>query len=158
VHNTFGTLWQAIGEMKRARQAYERAVELDPGAAYALNNLCYVQTLEGHSGEAVSSCTAALVAEPRLTAARHNLALARAVNGDVEGARREFAKLGDDGQVLYNVGIVHLAQRRFEAAARAFTEAYRVKPSLRLARARAAQAEALTHGETAGERQDGRND
>jgi tetratricopeptide (TPR) repeat protein len=38
-HNTLGTLLEAMGRFGQARQAYQRALALDPDAAYAVANL-----------------------------------------------------------------------------------------------------------------------
>ena len=46
-HNTLGTILAALGRETDARKAYERALQLDPRAAYVLNNLCYLSFLEG---------------------------------------------------------------------------------------------------------------
>src|SRR5207237_2028678 len=41
-HNTLGTLLAMLGQRVEARGEYDRALALDPGASYALNNLCYL--------------------------------------------------------------------------------------------------------------------
>jgi Flp pilus assembly protein TadD len=53
VHNTLGTILHALGRHEQARARFERALQIDPTAAYALNNLCYTWTLEGQVREAV---------------------------------------------------------------------------------------------------------
>ena len=73
-HNTLGTVLAALGHRGEARREYERAVELDPRAAYALNNLCYLSFLEGDALRALAECRAALAIDPELTAARETLA------------------------------------------------------------------------------------
>ena len=45
--NTLGTVLGAMGAVADSRRAYERALALDPRAAYVLNNLCYLSFLEG---------------------------------------------------------------------------------------------------------------
>ena len=45
-HNTWGTVLTATGHRTDARREYERAVSLDPDAAYAWSNLCYLSFLE----------------------------------------------------------------------------------------------------------------
>jgi tetratricopeptide (TPR) repeat protein len=73
-HNTLGTVLAALGHHREARQEYERAVQLDPRAAYPLNNLCYLSFLAGEVSRAVNECKAALVLDPALKAARETLA------------------------------------------------------------------------------------
>lgn len=73
-HNTLGTLLAAIDHVREARRAYERALQIDPRAAYALNNLCYLSYLEGDTSRARAECQAALAVDPALIAARETLA------------------------------------------------------------------------------------
>jgi tetratricopeptide (TPR) repeat protein len=78
-HNTVGTLLTALGRTAEARKAYERALALDPDAAYVLSNLCYVSVLDGLPDEALAECRAALALDPDLRAARANALRARAL-------------------------------------------------------------------------------
>ena len=41
-HNTWGTLLAAAGEQVEARRQFEQALALDPGATFAVANLCYL--------------------------------------------------------------------------------------------------------------------
>ena len=58
--NTLGTILQALGNRALAHDEYVRALEIDPSAAYALNNLCYGYTLEGETSKAIAACEQAL--------------------------------------------------------------------------------------------------
>jgi Flp pilus assembly protein TadD len=138
--NTLGTVLQALGRRTDARLQYEHALRLDPSAAYALNNLCYAWILERRSDNAVSACREALALQPTLSAARNNLGLAHAAAGDLGEARAAFDETGQPAQALYNIGIVHLAQRRFSAAIRSFEAASAAKPLFVTAGRRAQQA------------------
>jgi Flp pilus assembly protein TadD len=146
MHNTLGTVLQALGRRSLARGEYERALELDATAAYALNNLCYGWVLEGRVGKAIAACEAALRIEPGLTAARNNLGLAHAVAGDARAASAAFAAAGDHATERYNTGIVRLADRDYNAAIAAFESAYAARPTLAEAAARAQQARAAKAG------------
>jgi len=137
VHNTLGTILQFLGKGRDARLRFTRSLALDPGAAYARNNLCYSWLMEGATGAASAECGAALDLDPVLRAARNNLALARAIDGDLGGAAEIFGVAGGEAAAQYNLGIVYLAQRRYSAAADAFDRAGALQPSLTLARARA---------------------
>ena len=88
-----GRSWTRWGDSADARRAYERALSLDPTAAWALNNLCYVEFRLGRLNEARSRCEAALQLAPNLTAAHNNLALAHAAAGDLVGPARSFSRL-----------------------------------------------------------------
>jgi tetratricopeptide (TPR) repeat protein len=74
-HNTWGTVLAATGYSDDARRQYQRAVELDAGAAYAWNNLCYLSFLNGDNDRAAGECRTALSVDPGLTAALGTLAL-----------------------------------------------------------------------------------
>lgn len=140
VHNTLGTVFQALGRRKEAREQYERALQLDPSAAYALNNLCYEWLLERQPGKAIAACEAALQLAPHLAAARNNLGLAYAATGALDLARDAFDGVGDRATALYNIGIVYMAKRQYRDAVSAFMEAQRARPSWQMAADRADQA------------------
>ena len=48
--NTLGTLFDALGQPAEARQAFIRALTLDPRAGWVLNNLCFVELRMRPSG------------------------------------------------------------------------------------------------------------
>jgi tetratricopeptide (TPR) repeat protein len=137
--NTFGTIMQALGRYADARASYELASWLDPQAAYAVNNLCYLSFVNGGIDAAIETCTAALALDPSLAAARNNLALAYAAAGRMDLARLQFLDAGDRASGLYNTGIAYLAAGDDRSALSAFDAASRARPSLNLARERARQ-------------------
>ena len=143
VHNTLGTLLAALGQRTEARRAYEQAVALDAGAAYALNNLCYLSFLDGELLKAAGECRAALTIDPALTAARNNLALADAAEGRDDSARRGFLAAGGAAAAFYNMGIVQLAGRNYANAAKEFEAARDERPNWAAPRDRARQARRL---------------
>ena len=55
-HNTLGTVLFALGQRTEARKRFELAVGLDPGAPWALQNLCTAYQAEGRTREAISTC------------------------------------------------------------------------------------------------------
>ena len=121
--NTYGTLMQALGRNADAKVAYELASTLDPGAAYAVNNLCYVSFLDGRVDAAIEACTKAVRMDPSLAAAKNNLALAYAAAGRPDLARTHFLDAGDPASGFYNTGIVYLAARDYRSALAAFDAA-----------------------------------
>ena len=137
--NTYGTIMQALGRDEDARAAYEAASRLDPQAAYAVNNLCYLAFLRGELDSAIEICTRALTIDSSLTAARNNLALAFAAAGRDDLARTQFVDAGDRASGLYNMGIAYLAAGDVGGALNAFDEASKARPAFQLARKRAAQ-------------------
>lgn len=72
-HNTLGTVLFALGNLAAARTQFGEARDLDPHAAYALNNLCYVSFVQGDHVQARAECTAALQTMPTLDAAKQTL-------------------------------------------------------------------------------------
>jgi Flp pilus assembly protein TadD len=128
VHNTLGTILQALGRRAEARAAYEKALALDATAAYALTNLCYGWALEGEADKAANACREALRLQPEMEAARNNLAVAYEVSGDSTAALDVLAESGDAARTQYNAGILHLAARRFPEALKAFDQAMVLRP------------------------------
>jgi Flp pilus assembly protein TadD len=140
VRNTLGTVLQALGRRKEAREQYEHVLRLEPAAAYALNNLCYGWILDRAPHKAEAACRAALKIDPALAAARNNLGLALAARGQLDAAREAFTDAGDRGTGLFNIGIVHMARHKYADAVSAFAAAQQARPSLRMAAVRAKQA------------------
>lgn len=142
-HNTLGTILQNLGQGALARTQFETAAALEPTGGYARNNLCYSWLLEGQARAAIAACERAIELSPELETPHNNLGLAYAVDGNLTAALAEFDKAGDEAAAEYNLGIVYMARRRFADATRAFSRAASLRPSLRLARDRAAQASRL---------------
>jgi Flp pilus assembly protein TadD len=87
-HNTLGTIYEALGMPEAAEQEFRTAFSLDPRAAYALNNLCYVLVRQGSFERAADACRQAVALDPALDPARLNLAAAerlRAATPPAEG-------------------------------------------------------------------------
>ena len=85
VHNTLGTVLQALGPRRRAERS-SNALR-STRAAYALNNLCYAWTLEGTPRERSSRVPAALQLSPIWSRRATTSRLAYAAAGDLEDAR-----------------------------------------------------------------------
>jgi tetratricopeptide (TPR) repeat protein len=137
--NTLGTLFEAAGNPLAARVWYERAVSLSPAAGYALSNLCYLSVMRADA-DAVAACERAVAAAPDSTAARNNLALARAAGDDYDAARAEFTATLDAAAAHYNMGIVYMARREYAKATVEFSTALRLNPGMLHAADRAHQA------------------
>lgn len=142
-HNTLGTLLLNLRQPDAARVEFERALALEPNAAFALNNLCYAILLQGRRQAAIDTCRDAVRANPSLTAAHNNLGLAYAAAGDLPAAAHEFSLAGDAAGTQYNLGVALMATQQFAAAASAFDQASALRPDLALPRQRAVQARAL---------------
>jgi Flp pilus assembly protein TadD len=138
--NTLGTVLQALDQRQDARRAYQRAFSVDPSAAYALNNLCYLSLLDGKINDAVRECRQAIQIQPSFLAATNNLALAYAASGQSALAETLLLTASDSAVAHYNVGIVRMARRQYVSAAQAFDRARALKPTWRAANERARQA------------------
>lgn len=55
-HNTLGTLLFKVGQRDAARERFEEAARLDPGAAYAFDNLCRLSMAAGNTRDAIGQC------------------------------------------------------------------------------------------------------
>jgi tetratricopeptide (TPR) repeat protein len=139
IHNTLGTVLEALGQPANARQAYEHAVALDSRATFALNNLCVLEIDAGHGAAAAPYCERALAIDSTFAAARNNLALVEARSGDVAGAEQRL-RGAMDAVSIYNVGVIRWSEGRYAEAAAAFGQAAAVQPSLAIARQRLVQA------------------
>jgi tetratricopeptide (TPR) repeat protein len=124
--NTLGTVLQALGYAEEAKQWYGRALALDPQAWYALNNLCYAAIMTREL--AIDMCRAAVTAAPDAKAPRHNLALAHAAAGDLEGAKKWFRRAGDTAEAHYNYGVTLMGRREYTDAAQEFRKALELDP------------------------------
>jgi protein O-GlcNAc transferase len=152
-HNTFGTLLQGLGRGADARRAFEHAAALDPQAAFAWANLCYLSFQSGDIESALASCRRAIALDPGFKAAHNNLGLVHAADGDLASAAREFSIAAGDSGRQYNLGIVFSASRRYSEAATAFEAAQALRPGwaraaerARQSRRRAQQSESLSTG------------
>ena len=143
-HNTLGTILAALGQRQQARRAFEFALKLDAGAAFALNNLCYLELQDGDGRGAQETCTRALAVDATLAVAQTNLALAYALQGEMSKAEARLLDHADTATGLYNVGVLRMSINQFGEAATAFDQAASTRPSLAEAARRAVHARAKT--------------
>ena len=137
--NTLGTVFQALGKFDDAKRWYWRAVALDAGAWYALNNLCYAEIMT-RQPYAIAMCEKAVAAAPDSAIARNNMALAHAASGDLDGARTWFRRATNTASADYNYGIVMMSEHKYRDAQEAFRSALLADPDSTLAARRARQA------------------
>ena len=137
--NTVGTLLEAEGDIRQARQWYELALRLDFNASYALNNLCYSAVMLAQP-DAIAECWRAMVAAPTSRVVRNNLGLAYAAAGDLVKATALFDAPLDSAYAQYNLGIVYMGTRQYDKALAAFIAAMQLDPQFDRAAERAKQA------------------
>ena len=75
--NTLGTLLHRLGRFPEAAARYSKAAQLDPSAAYPLNNLCALALERGDVTAALNFCREALALEPGMDPAARNFETAR---------------------------------------------------------------------------------
>ena len=142
--NTLGTVFEAAGNLPEARRWYGRALEAQPKAWFALNNVCHAETMLGLT-TAKDACQRSLAAAPSSRVARHNLALAQAAAGEFAQARQSFSSSDTPATAAYNMGIVFMATRQFDRAVAELTTASAAAPTSTQIRARLAQASSAQH-------------
>jgi Flp pilus assembly protein TadD len=71
-HNTLGTVLHALGQRTGAREQFEKAAALEPGASWALQNLCLAYQAEGRTKEAITACRRADAAKRQAPAAKES--------------------------------------------------------------------------------------
>lgn len=116
--NALGRIHDGRGEFDEARQAYERALAVQPGSAVLLNNLGFSRLMAGDPAEAARVLTEAAGRDGSPDRVRTNLRMALAWQGDYVAA---FAGVrpAELPEVLNNVGFIAL-QRGDLAAAKAY--------------------------------------
>ena len=143
VHNTLGTLLLKLGDLDAAREQFEQARNLAPGAAYPVNNLCYVELRRENSVDAIPLCREAAAMDPRSHTVRNNLAVALAVSGDLEGAVIAFESGTSPAIAAYNQGMVLVAAGQLDRARTAFGLAREADPAFAPALMRLKQLSAM---------------
>jgi tetratricopeptide (TPR) repeat protein len=145
--NTLGTILQALGKDDAAERAYVDALVLDAGAAYALNNLCYLSLKHGVLTRALEECQIALLADPTLKTARYNLADVYTARGEPALAKEQRDIAADPVMDSYNAGLHLLNRRSYAEAGAAFFRACRARPSFVSACSKAEDARVLAEAE-----------
>ena len=143
VHNTLGTFLHAVGWEREARQAFSRALRLDPRASYAMSNLCYLEAL-ARTDAAFPMCRAAVGLDSQSGTAWNNLALAYASHGLWDAAERQFRMSSNPAGIHYNMGVIYLAGGRYQKALESFEAAQAQRPGRAMDRQRVEEARALT--------------
>ncbi|NNJ28062.1 tetratricopeptide repeat protein [Alienimonas chondri] len=111
------------GELKAAEDAYRKAVDAAPADARPLLALARFQADRGRWGE--SAATYGLAAErsnetKQRRTARHGMAVAMAMGGDIEGSRPHFVASMGEAVAHYNVGEMYRRSGNRDAALREF--------------------------------------
>jgi len=104
VFNALGIVHDRRGEWQAAGEAYARAAELAPYEASVWSNRGYSLMLQRHAAEAVPLLERAAALDPNNAAIRRNLALATAMTGVYDDARRAGETSAEYARRLNNLG------------------------------------------------------
>ena len=125
-YNNIGNVYAEKRLLDEAIQAYEQAVELDPGYGEAWSNLGLTAQRSGRSGLAARALGHAADLAPGNAEAHYNLGVALETEGRtsqaVEAYRRVLELQPDRLEALLNLGNLYWGQGRREAAARAYRQ------------------------------------
>jgi len=131
-HLRLGVAYRKLGRLDAAGAHVERALELQPRNAPALNNLGNIRKLRGDTRGAEAMYAQALAILPSYPEAMINLATV--YNGDgkhheaLQLLQRAEAVAGRRPELLNNIGTTYLATGDFEAAVASFEEALEQRP------------------------------
>jgi Flp pilus assembly protein TadD len=147
--NNLGNAALRAGDLPRAREAFERAIALDPLDAEALSNLGVLELDMGRREAAVGWLERALEGDPGHARTHYNLGRAYALGGDVDAAlvhvERAVALAPKRSEMWNGVGAVRAQREEWPLAVEAFERAVALAPNdpeprgnLAVARAQAA--------------------
>ena len=115
-------------DLQAAVSAFLEALTLTPENPSLHSTLGSVFLKLGNSGEARGYLEEAVALDPALIEARNNLAEALARLGDYDGALHEFAAANPPAAAFNKLGLVYLADRKWEKARNAFKQALAQDP------------------------------
>lgn len=100
--------------------AYEQAVQINPKAPIAHNNICAAFNSQGRYADAIESCEKALKAEPNFELAKNNLQFARekftAFRKELMAKKPEMIKNAKTSEDHLNIGMQLFLARDLETA------------------------------------------
>lgn len=125
-----GIAYKAKGELPKAVAEYERALELTPQYAEALNNLGNIRKDQKMYDEAIAHLELSIKVFPGNPKTHNNLGTVYAMKGDVNKAVLYFAKAVHLQPTYFearrNLGVAYRQQGRFAAAERELSAAVRM--------------------------------
>jgi Flp pilus assembly protein TadD len=152
-----GIAYKAKGELAKAAAEYERALELTPQYAEALNNLGNIRKDQKKYDEAIAHLESSIKVFPGNPKTHNNLGTVYAMKGDVNKAELYFAKAVHLQPTYFearqNLGIAYMQQGRLDVAEKELSEALKMAmggmayEKQRLAAAKAALSTAKTPAE-----------
>ena len=130
--NSLGLLYEQEGKLDQAREAYEKALRLNPDYADSHNNLGAMRLKAGEIDKAIDSYRTAGRLAPWSADVQSNLGHALLEKGLHAEAVRAFRKAHEIDvevpQPLVNLGNAYLQMKRFQEAVSAYGKALRMRP------------------------------
>ncbi len=143
-HSLLAVAFDRKGLHERARESYERAIDLNERDAQSLNNLGYSLYLNGNYRAAVDRLKRAAKLAPTDQRIFNNLALAQCRLGKYDDAFKSFARAGGEFDGRMNVATLLERAGRDEEAIRYYEQARRLQPDATSALSRLADLYART--------------
>lgn len=128
-HSLLAVAYDRKGLRERAKDSYERAVDVNEADPQALNNLGYSLYVSGNYRAAVERLKRAARLAPADARILNNLALVQTRLGKYDDAYKNFARAGGEYQGRMNVAALLERVGREEKAAEHYEAARRLQPS-----------------------------
>jgi tetratricopeptide (TPR) repeat protein len=136
-YTNMGKEYEEQGDLIRAMEYYQMALEEDPACIAAVFNVGVVHTMQGQPEKAASQFRRAIQLDPSFGPAHKALALVLIQAGDFERAAKEFEEAlrihPNDAEVHCNYGTALRSQKRFDDAVVHLKRAIELKPDLGVA-------------------------
>ena len=136
--NNRGVALYYRGALEAARDAFRRAIELQPGYAEAYNNLGLAESRLGRETEAIEAFRQALNADPKMGEAYNNLGFLYHTSSQFDRAAQMFGlaieNAGDSSIAYTNLGNTFYAMQQSEKAVEAWKRAVDLDPMNQSAR------------------------
>jgi len=134
-HYNLGFAWHQAGQMDKAKDAYEKAVALDPQYSRALTNLATIYRKEARFEEALEVFHTALKHDPQQIETLNNLGLTYTSMGQYQSAINTFQSAlqfnSTQAEVWFNLGLAYRDSNQSNAAFKALSRALELDPTLK---------------------------
>ncbi|VAX38470.1 hypothetical protein MNBD_PLANCTO02-2979 [hydrothermal vent metagenome] len=121
---------QLAGRNYQAQKGYQKALRISPNSPQALDAMGQFYASQQRWDDAVDSLNKAMLAGPGEPLYQFHLAVAKAKQGDIQGALPLFTRTVGEAEGHYNVGRILTSEGKISEAKRQFQLALMKKPSL----------------------------
>lgn len=134
-HYHLATVYYSLSDLVKAAKHYEKAIELNPNAAEALNNLAYLYAEQNiNAKRSLELAEKANALEPNNASYLDTLGWAHYRVKNYKTALNHLLKANDlapgQGEILLHIGRLYLDCDKFNPALRYLKEAFKVEPNL----------------------------